>query len=259
MATGGNPEGTYISADLRFGALPSTVTSAVCVWPVAAGGPAYRDPNSGDYVQVAGTSASDTASGAGARQVTILGLGQVDQNSLGAGFKWYQEDIWLNGTTPTTSTYKYHSLYRMFVKKGETNAGSLYCGYGTFTSGVPANILAQINSGYGQTTQLTGSLPSSVEGHVHFFEFNMGKAGGGGAILGTFILRTRQYEWTGSDWEYGPWRVRYIGDTESELQYGSGLDGFILMGPCDVEVTVEGSGTGARASGHVAYELHKRL
>jgi hypothetical protein len=249
---------TYISGDVRFAQLPSTVTSYNVIWP--AGGvaePATRNPNSGDYVAFASTNANDTASGSGMRRIFFLGLGYVDEADVSKGFRFRGETLWLNGTTPTTSTYKYIGSYRMYGDRGATNVGSIFCGYGTFTSGVPANVLNIIRAGAGQTEAMLGFLPSSTEGHVHDFNFEIGRTGGGQDILADVRIRSRQITWVGSAWEFEPWRVRYIGASIANIAYSTEVNGFILQGPVEVQGQALGSAAGARVSGHVSYELHK--
>jgi hypothetical protein len=251
---------TYIRSSNRFGSKPSTVTSFNAVWPVALAEPAYRDINSGDFIQLASASASDTASGAGMRRVHVVGLGYVNDSDWSKGYKYVEEDVWLNGTTPVSTSNKYTRFFRMYGNRGNTNVGTIFVGYGAFTDGVPANIQGQIVAGNGQTTQLVGSFPSSVSAHLTYFNFDSGKAGGGGDILCDYRIRTRQYiQLDDGSFELGPWRVRYIGATIDSLQWRDGSETFVIDGPCDFVVEVNGSGTGARASGTIGYELHRLL
>ena len=249
---------SYIAGGLRFGTKPSVVTSYNTVWPVVGQvGPVTYDPNSADYVQFASTNANDTASGSGTRQIFFLGYRYIDDNDVSKGFQQAGEFAWLNGTSPVTSTYKYVGPVRAFANRGGDNVGSLFVGKGTWNSGVPDDIWTQISAGEGQTEQVHGYLPNSVEGHVHYLSSIIGKDGGGQDILGTFRLRSRQIEWVNSQWEFAPWRIRYVAATISDVTYNSDINGFILQGPCEIDVQVEGSGTGARASAQVAFELHK--
>jgi hypothetical protein len=247
-------DASYIRSELRFGEKPSTVTSYNLIWPVAGtAGPAYININSAQTIELASTSATDTASGAGMRAVTIRGMGATLQPIT--------ETVWTDGTSPVSTVNEFTRVLRMFGLRGNDNVGSVYLGYGTFTSGVPDNILASIQAGQGQTVQLTSMIANSQTALVTGFEFNIGKDGGGQNILGTFQLRTRTHFDLGNGlWESGPWRTRYIGSTISALTYfAQDNDAFQIDGPCDIEVRILGSGTGARASAQVHFELHKKL
>jgi hypothetical protein len=114
-----------------------------------------------------------------------------------------------------------------------------------------------IRAGAGQTESLIGFLPSSTEGHIHDFRFDVGRTGGGQDVLADVRIRSRQITWMGSLWEFGPWRVRFVGASISEIGLATDVNGFILQGACEVEVECLASATGARVSGHVSYELHK--
>lgn len=243
---------TYIESSLRFGQQPSTVTSFNVVWPVALALPDYLDINSPQIIQLASTSATDTASGAGMRQVAVYGMS--------ANLTPQTDLVWLNGTTPSSTSLVFSRVLRMWGAKGNVNVGSVWCGYGTFTAGNPASKLGNIRPGAGQSEQLIHFIANSQQALVTGFEFSIGKDGGGLDILGTFQLRTREYSLVSSLWEAQPWRVRYIGSTIDKLEYLSqDNDTFSLSGPCDVVVEVLGSGTGARASANIGFELHKKI
>lgn len=251
---------SYINSNNRFGSKPSTVASWHAVWPVTVAAAAYRDVNSGDFIQLASTSASDTASGAGLRRVHIIGMGYADDNDWSKGYKYVEEDVWLSGTTPVSTSNKYARFFRMYGDRGNTNVGSIFAGYGTFTGGVPNSIQSMIEAGYGQTTQLVGCFPSSVSAHLTYYNFDSGKDGAGLDVRTDYRIRTRQYrQLSDGSFELEPWRVRYIGATIDSLRWRDGSETFVVNGPADFVVEVNASGTGARASGTVGYELHRRL
>lgn len=256
MASGiGQDAGTFITANYRFGAQPSVTTSYNVVWPVVGkAGPDYLNINSPQYVAYSSTHTTDSASSTGARKVAIQGI----TASLGL----QSEEVWLNGTSPVTTSYQYVRVFRSWVTRcgsNGTNAGSLFCGYGTFTSGVPANILTKIQVGDGQTSQTVITVQASANGHIHEIEWYIGKDGGGQNILGTFELRTRQIFGVHGSYEMGPWRQRFIGSTIDHIHYATDLDAIVLYGPVDVEVRVLGSATGARASAAIGGEFHKQI
>ena len=256
MASGiGNDAGTFITANYRFGAKPSTVTSYNVVWPVIGkAGPDYISINSPRYIAFASTHTTDAASSTGMRKVAIQGLS--------ASLSLITEEVWTNGTNPVTTSNQYVRAFRSWatrVGSNGTNAGSAFFGYGTFTSGVPASILTKIDVGDGQTEQLALTIQGSTNGHVHNIEWYIGKDGGGQDILGTFQLRTRQIYGTHGSYELGPWRVRFIGSTVDHIHFQTDLDAIVFYGPADVEVRVLGSATGARVSGSVGGEFHRQI
>lgn len=247
---------SFVQALLRFGYKESTVTSSNLIWPVTGIAiPQYRDVNSADFVQLASTNASDTASGTGMRKVTIRG---VDHNWLPA-----TDEVWLNGTTPTTTNYKFSRVIQMWGLRvgSDTNVGSIFCGYGTFTAGVPANILNMIPAGDGQTSHGGGYLPQGLFAVLNFFSFHIGKDGGGQDILGTFSFKYRQiYGQQQGSFELGPWRTRFTGSSIDDLTYNSpSQDAFVMDGPCDIHAEVSGSAVGARANVTVGAELHQKF
>lgn len=95
-------------------------------------------------VKVASTSANDTSAGTGAQTVAIVG---VDTNGVEA-----VEIEALNGQTEVTTTTVFkavHSVIVVTAGSGQKNAGILWVGNGSFTSGVPATkyMAAEANTG----------------------------------------------------------------------------------------------------------------
>ena len=251
--------GTFITDNYRFGQKPSSVTSFNVVWPVVGkAGPDYRNINSGDYVQLASTNAADTASGTGMRSVWIEGC-------LADGLTAQRELVWLNGTTPVTTAYQYARVFRAWGQNcgtSGTNVGSLFCGYGTFTSGVPANIEWQISADAGQTQQVTGMLPSSQTAHIHNIHWGTGRTGGGQDVLATFQLRARRIYNVSSgkgNYELGPWRQRMITSTIADINFDTDVNAFVLEGPSDVEVRAFTSAAGTRVHASVSYQIYRRI
>lgn len=256
MASGvGQDAGTYLNAAYRFGQKPSVVTSYNVVWPVIGkAGPDYLNINSPQYVWYSSTHTTDSASSTGMRKVAIQGIS--------ASLTLQAEEIWLNGTSPVTSSLIYTRVFRSWGTRcgsNGTNAGSMFCGYGAVTAGVPASILTKIDVGAGQTEQLTFTGPVSVTGHVHNVNWHIGKDGGGQAVLGTFQMRTRQIIGTHGSYELGPWRERFIGATTDDIDFSTDGDAIVFYGPFDFEVRVLGSATGARASVSVGGEFHRQI
>ena len=106
-------------------------------------------------VKVSSSSALDIAvTGTGARTCTIYGLstGGIEQN----------ETIALNGQTAVNSTLSYSRVNRIICNTAGTglkNAGIIYVGTGTVTTGVPAVIWSTVAVGKNQTLQSIYTVP----------------------------------------------------------------------------------------------------
>lgn len=84
-------------------------------------------------VDVASTDANDTSAGTGLRTVLLIGLDTSGDAQT--------ETITMNGQTEVTSVNTYSAVNGMravTTGSGNMNAGTLWAGNGTFTSGVPA-------------------------------------------------------------------------------------------------------------------------
>ena len=111
------------------------------------GDQAYLSEATAAQVKVSSGSANDTnTDGTGARTLYIEGLD--------ANFNLVSETVVLTGQSAATSALTYSSLHRAYVVtagSGGTNAGVLYVGAGTVTTGVPATKYLAIPAGEAQT------------------------------------------------------------------------------------------------------------
>lgn len=92
-----------------------------------------------DDLTVSCANAADTAAGTGMRTIRVVGLD--------ANWNVVYEDISLNGQTAVAlSKVKLHPYVMIGTSAGSgaTNTGIIYVGYGTVTTGVPANIVNAI-------------------------------------------------------------------------------------------------------------------
>lgn len=93
-------------------------------------------------VKVASTSANDTSAGTGVRTLTLTGLdASGDEQS---------ETITMNGQTAVTSANTYSAvtgIQGLTWGSGTKNAGTVWCGTGTFTAGVPATRFFAMGAG----------------------------------------------------------------------------------------------------------------
>ncbi len=240
-------ESTFVKSNTKFGRKISSVTSFSLLSEHDVVLPFF--PGSAQPFFVAAAGATDTASGTGARQVTLLGCG--------SGFIEQTEDVWLDATSQVTTTLDWLRIDRMFVTlagSNELNASDIWCGLGGWTAGVPDDKISHIFSGDGQTQEMKWTVPVSHEAHVHLMLFTSGKAVGLD-VVSTFRLRTRS-----ADRPDRPWRTRYETDAfDGQVGMETGLDAYIFPGPMDLIVDAQGSAAGSRQTALVAYELHKKL
>ena len=257
MGVTGRGDDSYVQALFRFAYKESAVTSYNLIWPVTGlARPQFRAINSPDIVQLASSNAADTASGNGMRKVKIRGI----------GVNWtpVEETLWLNGTTPVSTSNKYQRIIQMWgLRTGtsESNVGAIFAGYGVWSSnGRPASIWNTIVPAEGQTFYGAGHIPQQIDVHVHAYNFQTGRTGGGQDVLATFRLRYRQiYGQQVGSFEYGPWRTRVIGSAIDRFDYQTDLDDFVLQGPCDIYAEAFASATGARLTVALGSELHVRF
>lgn len=128
------------------------------VWP--AGG-ILGHPASATIMKISSSSTDDTSAGTGARTVQVVGI-----NGTGG---YVQEDVILNGQTAVNTTNTYTAIERMTVLtvgSGGKNAGVIYAGTGTVTSGVPAAPYSAI--GIGDNNSLVGqwTCPTGYTGYL---------------------------------------------------------------------------------------------
>lgn len=110
---------------------------------------------------VSSSSTSDTSAGTGARTVLI--------NGLDANYNVISESVTLNGQTVVTTTNSFLRINSMLVTTAGTglaNAGIIYIGSGTVTSGVPATIYNVIAVGYNNTTSSQYTIPAGYTGYL---------------------------------------------------------------------------------------------
>lgn len=131
----------------KFGYNASVGSTKETIWEQ---GGLYAYPASATVMTISSSSANDTAAGTGARIVEVFGLD--------ADYKEINEVVTLNGQTAVNTTKSYLRINRGIVRSagsGGANAGIIYAGTGTVTSGVPANIYLLIN-GEGDNQTLMG-------------------------------------------------------------------------------------------------------
>jgi len=152
------------------------------VWPVP--GALLGHPASPTIMKISSSSANDTAAGTGARTIRILGI-----NGTGG---YAEEIVTLNGQTAVNTVNTYDAIETMTVLtagSGGVNAGTIYAGTGTVTSGVPAVPYSAI--GVGDNTSLVGhwTCPTGYTGYLVKGKLTTGTTAGSQYILGKLKLR----------------------------------------------------------------------
>jgi hypothetical protein len=121
----------------------------------------YTHLASPTLLTISSSSSNDTAAGTGARTVLFTGIN-------GDGTE-RTETLTLNGQTAVTTTYEYTEVQSMTVVSagsGEKNAGQIYLGTGTVTSGVPANVYGHIAVGENQSLMGHITVPLGYTGYL---------------------------------------------------------------------------------------------
>jgi len=147
----------YHYSQFKFGFNPDVDNLLETVW---AQGGLYSYLATASVLKVSSSSTADAAAGTGARTVTLSGLD--------ANYSEISETVTLNGQTAVNTTNSYLRIFRMVVNSagsGGQNAGVVYAGTGTVTSGVPANKYATIAIGDNQTLMALWTVPA---GHTAY-------------------------------------------------------------------------------------------
>jgi len=143
----------------KFGFNPDVDDALETVW---AEGGLYVYLSAASVLKVSSSSTADTSAGTGARTVQLYGL-DSDYNEI-------NEVITLNGQTSVNTTQEFLRINRMIIRSagsGGTNAGVVYAGTGTVTSGVPANKYATVAIGDGQTLMALWTVPAGYTAYVY--------------------------------------------------------------------------------------------
>src|SRR6056300_415175 len=144
---------SFHKSNFKFGFNADVDDSLETVW---AQGGLYSYLASASVLKVSSSSTADTSAGTGARTVELSGL---DTN-----YDEISETVTLNGQTAVNTTNEFLRINRMVVRSagsGGQNAGVIYAGTGTVTTGVPANKYATIAIGDNQTLMAIWTVPAN--------------------------------------------------------------------------------------------------
>jgi hypothetical protein len=175
----------YHESIYKFGNNPEVGDSIETVWPQ---GGLYSYLSAATVLKVSSSSTNDTSAGTGARTVELFGL-DGDYNEI-------SEVVTLNGQTAVNTTLSYLRINRMIVRSagsGGANAGIIYAGTGTVTTGVPANIYATINGdGTNQTLMALWTIPAGYTGYLMQYDVSNGTTSNTPAVC-KLLLVARPY------------------------------------------------------------------
>jgi len=157
----------YHESVYKFGNNAAVADSLETIWSQ---GGLYSYLSAATVLKVSSSSTDDASAGTGARTVELFGL-DGDYNEI-------SETVTLNGQTAVNTTQSFLRINRMIVRSagsGGANAGVIYAGTGTVTTGVPANIYAIINGdGSNQTLMALWTVPAGYTGYLMQYDVSNG-------------------------------------------------------------------------------------
>jgi hypothetical protein len=175
----------YHESVYKFGNNAEVADSTETIWQQ---GGLYSYLSAASVLKVSSSSANDTSAGTGARTVELFGL-DGDYNEI-------NEVVTLNGQTAVNTTQSYLRINRMIVRSagsGGYNAGIIYAGTGTVTTGVPANIYATINGdGSNQTLMALWTVPAGYTAYLMQYDVSNGTTSNTPAVC-KMTLAARPY------------------------------------------------------------------
>ena len=170
----------------KFGNNTAVGDSLETIW---AEGGLYSYLTAATVLKVSSSSTADTSAGTGARTVELFGLD--------ANYNEINETITLNGQTVVNTTKEYLRINRMVVRSagsGGSNAGVIYAGTGTVTTGVPANVYASVNgvTGANQSLMALWTVPAGYTAYLLQYDISNGTTSNTPAVC-KLVLSVRPY------------------------------------------------------------------
>tara|TARA_Y100000004_G_C8870898_1_gene393248 strand:- start:50 stop:832 length:783 start_codon:yes stop_codon:yes gene_type:complete len=145
----------------KYGHNLDVQTSYETLW---SNGGNYSYLTSATTLTISSSDANDDDGDAGARTVLVQGLN--------SDYSETEEIVTLNGQTAVSTTKEYLRVFRMIVQSAGSsnhNEGIIYAGTGTVTSGVPANVYAEIPAEYNQTMMAVYTVPANKTAYMTMF------------------------------------------------------------------------------------------
>jgi len=169
------------NVQFKFGNNPSVGNTEETIWTQ---GGIYSYPPSASTMTLSSSSADDSASGTGARTVSVSGLD--------ANYNEISETVTLNGQTPVSTTQSFLRVFRMVVLTAGSsggNAGIIYTGTGTVTAGVPTNIYAIIDGVKdNQTLMMVWTVPAGYTAYLYQAHMSTGNSSSTPTVLNARIV-----------------------------------------------------------------------
>ena len=184
----------------------------------------YAFPSSAAAMKISSSSTDDATGGTGALSVRVVGLD--------ANWREIEQDIAMNGQTGVAIPISLIRVYRAYVLpppgSGDVNAGDIWIGTGTITTGVPAVKYAGILTGHGQTLMAIYTIPDNATGATIWSWY--GTISSVASARATIALQTRE--------SGGAWRTR---DARGIAEGGGGqpwplYNGVRVGAKCDVRI-----------------------
>jgi len=176
----------YHKTLFKFGNNSSVENTLETIW---AEGGLYSYLTAATVLKVSSSSTDDSSAGTGARTVQLYGL-DGDYNEI-------NELVTLNGQTVVNTTQSFLRINRMIVRSAGSsgaNAGVIYAGTGTVTTGVPANVYASINgvTGSNQSLMALWTVPAGYTAYMLQYDVSNGTTSNTPAVC-KLILAVRTY------------------------------------------------------------------
>jgi len=155
----------FHDTQFKFGFNLDIDDSLETIW---AEGGLYSYLSAASVLKISSSSTDDASTGTGARTITISGLD--------ANYDEISESVTLNGQTAVNTTQSFLRVFRMIVDtagSGGQNAGVIYAGTGTVSSGVPANKYGTIAVGDNQTLMCFWTVPRGYTAYLYQIDISM--------------------------------------------------------------------------------------
>lgn len=160
LAVASGEFGQFIGGTV-YGYNAAVGTTEATVWPENT---LHAHPASASTMTVSSDDAADASAGTGAREVLITGL---DSN-----YDVAVETVTMNGTTAVTTANSYLRINELEVitaGTGEQNAGVVFIGTGTVTSGKPANVFGLIDKEENLSHHSFWTVPRGFTAYIPFY------------------------------------------------------------------------------------------
>lgn len=152
---------TFHTQQFRFGYANGIGTTPQTITTCVTAGNAYVPPTSATVMKVSSSSANDTAAGTGVRTILVSGLD--------ANYDTISETVTLNGQTAVNTANSYLRIQYteiLTTGSGKAQAGTIYLGTGTVTSGVPATIYWQSDTTYNNWSFAGYTVPAGYTAYL---------------------------------------------------------------------------------------------